>query len=127
MTKDKFETVGQLVKLWRNEITRVYADRLLNPEDAAVVNEVLLPDVIRQHFPEQSEYALTDPLLYGDYRFTLPIEEDEHEDPRLYEDLESFDFVKDKFERLLGDYNWMVGAVILGAVRLFLTVRHLLL
>jgi dynein heavy chain len=36
---------------------------------------------------------------------TLPIEEEEHEDPRLYENLESFEFVKDKFNRLLSDYN----------------------
>jgi hypothetical protein len=49
---DKFHDVASIVKLWRNEATRVYADRLIDATDRTLVTEKLLPDIIRQYFPD---------------------------------------------------------------------------
>lgn len=56
------------------------------------------------YFSDHSDYALQDPLLYGDFRVTDPLDPDV-EDPRLYEDLESYEFVTEKFNKLINDYN----------------------
>ena len=101
---EMFGTLGQFIKLWRNEATRVYADRLINFEDREVVVSDLIPKLIKKHFSEQSELVLQEPLLFGDFRYADPIEH-KYTEPRLYEDLESYDFVTTKFNQLLRDYN----------------------
>ena len=47
---------------------------------------------------------MQEPLLYGDFRYADPVEH-KYNEPRLYEDLKSYDFVTDKFNVLLKDYN----------------------
>ena len=103
-TYEMFPSLPEFIKLWRNEATRVYADRLINFEDRAVVVEDLLPKLIKKNYTEHSEVILSEPLLYGDFRHADPIEHRSTE-PRLYEDLKSYEFVTDKFNRLLKEYN----------------------
>jgi dynein heavy chain, axonemal len=103
-TSDIFANVPDFIRLWRNESTRVYADRLINFEDRSVVVDDLLPKLIKKHFTEQSDSILEEPLLYGDFRHADPIDHKSTE-PRLYEDLKSYDFVTEKFNKLLKDYN----------------------
>lgn len=38
-TPDKFQSGGDLLRLWRNETLRVFHDRLICPEDKAVVKD----------------------------------------------------------------------------------------
>lgn len=103
-TVDKVSTVEQLIRLWRNECTRVFADRLINYTDREKVTLELLPRLIQHYFKDQAEFALQDPLVFGDFALTKPLEP-ENEDPRLYEDLNDFDRVKQKFNDMLQDYN----------------------
>lgn len=103
-TYEMFPTLAEFIRLWRNEATKVYADRLINYEDRAIVVEELLPKLVKKHFTEHSEVILADPLLFGDFRYADPVEHKFNE-PRLYEDLQSYEFVTEKFNNLLKDYN----------------------
>lgn len=103
-TVDKFTTKEQFVRLWRNECTRVFSDRLITEEDRKLVCEKMIPDLIKSSFDDCSEYAMKEPLLFGDYMTAQPAELD-YADPRLYEDCKDFEMVKAKFDRLLADYN----------------------
>jgi len=112
-TPDKFENAGQIVRLWRNECTRVIGDRLISQEDRDFFNEQI-GERIRAAFSSDAQAALVDPMLFGDFRHIM-LKGDEDEDgdeaaeevalPRLYEDLGTFDVCKEVFERVLKQYN----------------------
>ena len=95
---EKFPTFASLVKLWKNEFMRVFADRLICPEDHAVVSQQLTTK-IAEFFGdvEGIEGVSKEPLIYGDFR-ELPLLLDNYEavkmgvDPenkcfRMYEEL----------------------------------------
>ena len=65
---------------------RVFADRLINEEDKNLVNVELIPSIIKELFPGTEDYALSNPILFGDFMLSDPTDEDA-EDPRIYEDL----------------------------------------
>lgn len=94
-TKDKVEGKAQLVRMWRNECIRVFADRLLNETDKALVIDMLIGGLTEKYFKDVSEVALKNPILYGDYMLSDPTDE-EKEDPRLYEDLGDWENVRDR-------------------------------
>jgi dynein heavy chain len=104
-TKDKIQTKQQLIRLWRNESIRVFADRLLNETDKTLVVDGVIAGLIKQHFKDVEEDALRNPILFGDYSESDPTDE-EKEDPRLYEDLGDWSVVRTKMERLLEDYGF---------------------
>ncbi|CAK9806047.1 Dynein axonemal heavy chain 10 [Anthophora plagiata] len=99
---DYLSSVKQIVRVWRNEFTRVICDRLINEDDEKIVNEHL-KEKIEEHWeedPETIEYVMRDPLLFGDFRNA--INEDE---PRFYEDLLDFEAVYTLFLEIYEDYN----------------------
>jgi dynein heavy chain len=103
---DKFKTKGQFIKVWRNEAHRVFSDRLLSAKDVALVNEDLIPNMVKTYFKDVEEEALANPLLFADFMKTDPEEDTEGaEDPRLYEDFASHDKVKEKMDAMLEIYN----------------------
>jgi dynein heavy chain len=56
-----------VVRLWRNEALRVFHDRMICPEDKAVVRDAIAGAVARR-WGAAAEPVLADPLLFGDYR-----------------------------------------------------------
>lgn len=102
-TVDKFKTKAAFVRLWRNECHRVFGDRLINETDVALVQEEIIPGLIRQHFKDSEEEALASPLFFGDFGASEPGED--AEDPRLYEDLGAVERVKAKLDEFLSEYN----------------------
>ena len=102
-TVDKFKTKGQFVRLWRNECHRVFGDRLINETDAGLVQDEIIPGLVRQHFKDTEEEVLAAPLFFGDFALSEPGEEGE--DPRLYEDLGDVAKVKAKLDGFLEEYN----------------------
>jgi dynein heavy chain len=104
-TKDLFDNKIKLVRMWRNECIRVFADRLLNDADKKLVIEDVIGGLVNQYFKDVSEEVLVNPILFGDYRESDPTDE-EKEDPRLYEDLGTWDDVRTKMERMLEDYGF---------------------
>ena len=104
-TKDKVSEKHHLVRLWRNECIRVFADRLLNETDKTLVIDTLIGGLTEKYFKDASEKALVNPILYGDYMLSDPTDE-EKEDPRLYEDLGGWEQVREKMDRMLEDYGF---------------------
>nr|XP_034180267.1 dynein heavy chain 10, axonemal [Osmia lignaria] len=100
---DYLSSVKQIVRLWRNEFTRVICDRLISKEDKDLVDGYIKEKIEERWEEEDSEtvaYAMRDPLLFGDFRNA--INEDE---PRFYEDLLDYEAVYNLFFEIFEDYN----------------------
>lgn len=97
-----FPSVKQFVRLWRNEFTRVICDRLINEQDQNLMNTHIKNQLL-DHFDEDREYILRNPLLFGDYRNAT------NDDPRNYEDLLDYDAILFLFKEILGEYNEVRG------------------
>ncbi|CBH10362.1 dynein heavy chain, putative [Trypanosoma brucei gambiense DAL972] len=82
-TPEKFPTRQSVVRLWRNEIYRVFVDRMSDEDDKGFVSRAV-EEEIRRHFPDVAESAIADPLMFGDFGDFVV----DSEDPRkhIYED-----------------------------------------
>ncbi|NXC37428.1 DYH10 protein, partial [Campylorhamphus procurvoides] len=96
---ERFQTVTQMVRVWRNECLRVFHDRLINEADKALVQSHI-KSLIEEHFTDDLEHTLRDPVLFGDFRTALNDAE-----PRVYEDIQDYDVAKALFQEILEDYN----------------------
>jgi dynein heavy chain len=81
-TVDYFPTPEKFVRLWRNEATRVFADKLINIEDRQLITNISTK-LITDNFAELAEVILEGPLLYGDFMNSKP-EDPEYMDPKIY-------------------------------------------
>ncbi|NXD07257.1 DYH10 protein, partial [Nothocercus nigrocapillus] len=98
-TPERFQTVAQMVRVWRNECLRVFHDRLINEADKALV-QGHIKHLIEENFPDDLEPAMRDPILFGDFRTALSEGE-----PRIYEDIQDYDAAKALFQEILEEYN----------------------
>ncbi|KAL7986703.1 hypothetical protein Chor_012986 [Crotalus horridus] len=98
-TPSKFQTVAQMVRVWRNECLRVFHDRLINKADKALV-QGLIQGLLETNFKDAAENALRDPILFGDFRTAL-----NEGEPRVYEDIQDYDAAKALFQEILEEYN----------------------
>ncbi|XP_071826175.1 dynein axonemal heavy chain 10-like isoform X2 [Apostichopus japonicus] len=98
-TPDRFQKAGGFFRVWHNECLRVFYDRLINAEDKVHVQK-LIKTVLEDHFKDDTDEVLREPVLFGDYRTAL----DEGE-PRLYEDIQDYDACKALFQEILEEYN----------------------
>ncbi|KAL6114194.1 dnah10 [Pungitius sinensis] len=96
---DRFLTVSQFVRVWRNECLRVFHDRLIDTTDKALL-QGHLRNLIEEHFKSDVEAVMRDPILFGDYRTALSETE-----PRVYEDIQDYDASKALFQEILEEYN----------------------
>uniref|UniRef100_H3BAL0 Dynein axonemal heavy chain 10 n=1 Tax=Latimeria chalumnae TaxID=7897 RepID=H3BAL0_LATCH len=98
-TPERFLTVTQMVRVWRNECLRVFHDRLINKTDKQLV-QGYIQRLIEEHFKDEQEQAMRDPILFGDYRTAM------HDgEPRVYEDLQDYEAAKALFQEILEEYN----------------------
>ncbi|KAL1274160.1 hypothetical protein QQF64_026974 [Cirrhinus molitorella] len=95
---ERFCTVTQFVRVWRNECLRVFHDRLINETDKITV-QGHIKNLIEEHFKSDLDSAMRDPILFGDYRTALKSE------PRVYEDILDYDASKALFQEILEEYN----------------------
>ena len=65
-TPEVFERSEQLVRLFRNEVQRIFCDRLVSDEDLSTV-EGKLAEIIGSQWPECRDDALVDPIIFGDF------------------------------------------------------------
>uniref|UniRef100_A0A803XS79 Dynein axonemal heavy chain 10 n=1 Tax=Meleagris gallopavo TaxID=9103 RepID=A0A803XS79_MELGA len=98
-TPERFQTVTQMVRVWRNECLRVFHDRLINEADKALV-QGHIKNLIEENFRDELEYAMRDPILFGDFRMAL-----NEGEPRIYEDIQAYDVAKSLFQEILEEYN----------------------
>ena len=100
-----FGTKEKFIRLWRNECTRVFIDRLVSDEDKKVVQQEIIRDAIKETFGEEIlKKTAEGDLLYGDFKDSQPLEPD-YEDPKLYQPFENYATVRLKCEDLLSQYN----------------------
>jgi dynein heavy chain len=106
ITLDKFTTKETVIRMWRNESMRVFADRLINDTDKNLVCDTLIPALVKEFFAGTEETVMKNPILFGDFLLSDPAGDDDVEDPRLYEDLGDYDVLKKKMNKLLEDYGF---------------------
>lgn len=120
-----FKDPRQLVRVWRNEFTRVFCDRLISNEDVTLVQE-RMSELVNKYFQKEvrirpsmmsfrseklekknslsdmpaNQFIMRNPLLFGDFRHGVVDEEE-----RIYEDLLDFTAVMHLFREILDEYN----------------------
>ena len=99
MTQDAFDTPAQMIRLWRNEVLRVFHDRMPDLEDKMVVVSKI-KKLISEHYAADEDYILKDPILFGDFS-------DFDADDRLclYDDMGNYQTVRELAELILDEYN----------------------
>ncbi|XP_039327853.2 dynein axonemal heavy chain 10 isoform X2 [Saimiri boliviensis] len=96
---ERFQTVAQMVRVWRNECLRVFHDRLISETDKRLVQEHI-GGLVMKHFNDDVEVVMRNPVLFGDFRMAL------HEgEPRIYEDIQDYEAAKALFQEILEEYN----------------------
>jgi len=90
-TIDYFNKPEQLVRLWRNESLRVFADKLTTQEYRDLVQQYIAK-LVEDNFRTEFEYAMKDPILIGDYMNSNPAEP-ETIDPKIYQDCGDYEEV----------------------------------
>ncbi|XP_015274779.1 PREDICTED: dynein heavy chain 10, axonemal [Gekko japonicus] len=100
-TPERFQTVAQMVRVWRNECLRVFHDRLINEVDKNLV-QGHIKGLVEEHFTDDVEQVMRDPILFGDFRMAL-----NESEPRVYEDIQDYDAAKALFQEILEEYNEM--------------------
>ncbi|XP_075390744.1 dynein axonemal heavy chain 10 [Tenrec ecaudatus] len=95
----RFQTVPQMVRVWRNECLRVFHDRLINETDKQLVQDHI-GHLVEENFREDLEMVMRDPILFGDFRMAL-----HEEEARVYEDIQDYEAAKALFQEILEEYN----------------------
>ncbi|WIA10356.1 hypothetical protein OEZ85_010548 [Tetradesmus obliquus] len=103
---DVVQEPWQFLRLWRNEVLRVFHDRLISPEDKTVLQDKVA-ELVQRRYAVTSDKVMADPVLFGDYRNVLA---DPDTAPggavlRLYEDVGSYSSIQPLFESVLAAYN----------------------
>ncbi|XP_066907622.1 dynein axonemal heavy chain 10 [Halyomorpha halys] len=94
-----FRRSEQILRVWRNEVTRVLWDRLIEKHEQDIVHR-LMETTLQDFFPSSTEYVMQDPLLFGDYRNAM-----QPDLPRDYEDLLDYEAVYHLFTEILQYLN----------------------
>ncbi|KAL8448543.1 hypothetical protein Emed_003723 [Eimeria media] len=112
-------TEKTVVRLWslvcasgdecnRHECLRVFQDRLIDEQEKEYLNHNRIKTIIEELFPDVSEFALRDPIIWTDFQSALQhLEQDEIADSpnRTYDDHASFEEVRPLLERFLELHN----------------------
>jgi len=75
-TPDKFGSKEQFLRLWRNESTRVFCDRLINPEDKDLIEKKMIGSIVKEFFSGLDDAILREHLIIGDYMTSNPADPD---------------------------------------------------
>lgn len=102
-TEDVVSSAHVFVRLWRNEIIRVFGDRLFKEDMMMLDKEIEV--AIEAAWPTTIEFATKNPLVLGDYSLAVQRLVDDGEDPQLYQDLGDYVRTRKVFEEVLENYN----------------------
>ncbi|KAJ9456696.1 Dynein-1-alpha heavy chain [Diplonema papillatum] len=117
MNQESYTSVRQMVRLWRNEVLRVFHDRMPDDQDKSVVIDKIR-SLVAEHFTADEEYVLKDPVLFGDFA-----DIDAEERLALYEDIGDFESVRKTAEAILEEYN--TPSVKMSLVMFDMAIDHL--
>lgn len=101
----QFNTKEKFVRLWKNEVMRVFVDRLVTENDKKIVTVDIINPITKEVFGDDMMKKLNEgDFLYGDFKDSQPTEPD-YEDPMVYQNLDSYAKLRKKCEELLLAYN----------------------
>jgi dynein axonemal heavy chain len=100
---DKVGSPEALVRLWRNEAVRTFEDRLITIEDRQFILREI-KEIVGDLWPEHSESALEEPILFGDY-VQFGVDTTANGESAVFEDYGSYDRLRLFFEDALESYN----------------------
>jgi len=107
-TPDKFPDTTSVVRLLRNEILRIFFDRLVGDADREFVSGKI-EEAFKSNFGGEADAALVEPILFGDFLLYNEIEEEKNaggtELVRLYEDMTDYNKIKPVLNEVLEKYN----------------------
>jgi dynein heavy chain len=103
-TPEKFSTAGSFVRLWRNECSRVFLDRLATDADLKLVQSHV-DKMIGDNFAGAAEEAKVEPMIFGDFECALGRIAEDLEDPQLYADMGDFGTIRKMFDEIMDNYN----------------------
>ncbi|RKO97568.1 hypothetical protein CAUPRSCDRAFT_10766 [Caulochytrium protostelioides] len=99
-TPDIFTEGAHLARLWRDQMLRVFSDRLTESSEQVWL-EKQINRVVLDHFQANEEEAITrNPSLFGDFRNAI-----HEEGARQVEDLLDYEAVRAIFREIIEEYN----------------------
>ncbi|XP_058454765.1 dynein axonemal heavy chain 5 [Malaya genurostris] len=102
-----------LILLWKNECTRVFADRFVSLSDTEWFLEEMLQVLDKELGPEYKEMAATSPV-FVDFMRDAPEptgeegEETDMELPKVYEPVSDFEILRERLKMFLLQFNEMI-------------------
>ncbi|KAH8062371.1 dynein light chain binding protein [Aureococcus anophagefferens] len=97
VTARNVKTARDFVRLFTHENQRIFGDRLINAEDHAWFDELILA-AAGKHCGEDHKASIEYPIIFGD--FMVP-----GADPRLYEEVKDMAQLQPTIEEYLTEYN----------------------
>jgi|TARA_B110000908_G_C10065116_1_gene362476 dynein heavy chain len=125
-TPDHFDSPADFIRIWRNEVTRTFSDRLNDTQDLDMVkNEIA--SIIGEMCSAENEFAMADPLVFGDFEFAVKRVVDYEEDPRLYHDLSGLGLAKVRkiFDDVLEERNLRPEMQVMNLVLFPFALEHI--
>merc|ERR1711871_1011717 len=101
---DIIDSPLKLVRLWVNEMARIFEDRLISVDDHKLVDG-LVKAQLQATFADIAEAAAQQPVIFGNYRHCVGRLVEGAEDPKLYEDLGDYKVIRKICDEVLENYN----------------------
>ena len=103
-TPDTVPSAAAFLRLWRNEMHRIFCDRLTTKEDLDLVGG-LVDGAVRGKFSGVADAVVAEPMVFGDFKHCVQRLKAGKEDPQLYQDLGSYTTVREVMTDVLEVYN----------------------
>jgi dynein heavy chain len=103
-TPDVVTDSGIFIRLWTNEMMRIFRDRLISIEDQKAF-DTKLTTILTAEFANEKAQAEVRPIIFGDFKECAGRLGEGLEDPRLYQELGSYKSIRPILDEVLGLYN----------------------
>lgn len=134
--REQCSSVSQLLRLWSHECTRVVADRFINTEDREWFKEKM-HSVVKEEIGDYYEFFPQEEVFFVDFLRDEPEaeinmeetgeDEVEDEDFAVYEEIPSFEVVKERIYMFINRYNVEVRGAKLDIVLFQDALIHLMI
>lgn len=132
--RDQCKDVGSLLRLWAHECTRVISDRFINQEDREWFSEKM-KSVAKGELEDHYEHFPQEDIYYVDFLRDEPdvepgeeiLDDDMSSQYFVYEEIPSFDVVRERIYMFIGQYNLEVRGSKLDIVLFEDALIHLMI
>eukprot|EP00750_Incisomonas_marina_P009230 INCI15857.2.p1 GENE.INCI15857.2~~INCI15857.2.p1 ORF type:complete len:4529 (-),score=890.01 INCI15857.2:58-13644(-) len=103
-TPDVVPDSKYFVRMWVNEVMRVFRDRLISADDQKVFDDKLTT-ILSAEFSNEKAAAEVRPIIFGDFAEAVGRLGEDREDPRLYQELGDYKSIRSILDEVLQLYN----------------------